>query len=105
MRFLPARNIWLCNQRMMLAMKQAKPSDPEGWPVVWRVVFLAPTGETVVCDEVADEREARLSAIEKRRQGWPVRLEKVALQPLPDRAIKRAKRLWEAREARTATRN
>lgn len=69
--------------------KCPKPEDPNTWPVLWRVV--APTAgsfnQDMVFMETEDEKEAEKSLRGLRRQGWPVRLERVACGPLPPQAL------------------
>lgn len=69
--------------------KCPKPEDPSTWPVLWRVV--APTAGSfnhdMVFTETEDEQEAEKSLRALRRQGWPVRLERVACGSLPPKAV------------------
>jgi len=58
-------------------------SSQDSWPVVWRIVLLEGDGEASIVDEVECEEFARRRAAELREFGWPVRLERIAREPLP----------------------
>jgi hypothetical protein len=74
----------------MTRQDQGKPPDsPDTWPVTWRIVLVESDGEAAVIDEVECEAFARRRAQELREFGWPVRLERVAREPLPDAALSR----------------
>jgi hypothetical protein len=61
------------------------PRDPSTWPVIWRV--LAPHAGSYDHDsvyiETAKESDARSCYAHLRRRGYPVRLERVSVGPLP----------------------
>jgi hypothetical protein len=62
-----------------------RPNSPDTWPVIWRVVAPGAGSydhDWVMC-ETDDEAEARRIYIERRRGGFPVRLERVSCGPLP----------------------
>jgi len=59
------------------------PGGPNTWPVTWRIVLVEADGETSVVDEIECEDFARQRAAELRDFGWPVRLERIAREPLP----------------------
>jgi hypothetical protein len=59
-------------------------SGPDTWPVLWRIVLVESDGDTSVIDEIECEKFARERAQELREFGWPVRLERIAREPLPD---------------------
>lgn len=88
------------------AAMSKKPCNPDSWPVIWRMVLVPPDGsESFVIETCHTERDARRRAVEMRRLGWPVHLEKAAQQPLPDRAMKRIQRLAQQRADDSATRH
>jgi hypothetical protein len=51
--------------------------------VIWRIVKLEAGGDVSTVDEVTSEEFARRRTEELREFGWPVRLERVALEPMP----------------------
>jgi hypothetical protein len=63
------------------------PAGSESWPVSWRIVLVESDGEASLIDEVECEAFARQRAEELRDFGWPVRLERVAREPLPDNGL------------------
>lgn len=66
-------------------MSRRTSSNPESWPIVWRVVFPAcgNNGRDMVMLESPDAAEARSRYLGTRRGGYPVRLERVSCGPLP----------------------
>ena len=79
----------LDRERRMLSLMsnptvRGKASDPDSWPVVWRVVApdCGAYGQDLVMLESDDEAEARRQCTAMRRGGWPVRLERAQQQPL-----------------------
>jgi hypothetical protein len=72
----------------MISRKTTHPSPSvETWPVIWRIVKFEAGGEVSTIDEVTNEEFARRRTEELRDFGWPVRLERVALEPVPPTAL------------------
>jgi hypothetical protein len=68
---------------MPMTHDNAPAVSPDTWPVLWRIVLIEADGESSVVDEVECADFARRRAAELREFGWPVRLERIAREPLP----------------------
>lgn len=61
------------------------PDSPDTWPILWRVVVpgAGSYDHDMVFLETAIEKDAREACAEQQRNGYPVRLERVSVGPLP----------------------
>jgi hypothetical protein len=83
----------------------ARADDPDTWPIVWRVVAPAcgSHDHDMVFLETQNEAEALEAFKSGRRQGYPVRLERVSCGSLPKGALALLKSLWSGNAQKPGT--